>query len=104
VSGAANVLGVTTLPWHPSNGPRPAEDDGYDQPSSGVVAPTRPIRFAWQRADCCVAPAAYRVVFAAAQTGERPAELLLCGHHYRSSRDALARREASVYDANGRPV
>jgi hypothetical protein len=29
---------------------------------------------------------------------ERPADLWLCGHHYRSSRAALAATSAAVYD------
>lgn len=34
----------------------------------------------------------------------RRGELLLCGHHARVSRAALARRRAAVFDAGGRLV
>jgi hypothetical protein len=33
-----------------------------------------------------------------------PVELLLCGHHYRVSRDALRSSAAAVYDLDGMPL
>lgn len=51
-----------------------------------------------QRSDCCVAVAAYRVVLPATGSRTRPVELLLCGHHYRCSREALRRSDAVVTD------
>lgn len=50
------------------------------------------------RADCCSARATYRVVLPATPDRDRPAELLLCGHHLRASRAALEARGAQVHD------
>jgi hypothetical protein len=50
---------------------------------------------------CCPSRAAVRVVMPVAADRPRPAELLLCGHHYRASRERLVRLRASVYDRNG---
>jgi hypothetical protein len=35
---------------------------------------------------------------------EHSTELLLCGHHYRESRSALAAAGAAVFDAQGVPI
>jgi len=35
---------------------------------------------------------------------KHPVDLLLCGHHYRASRKALAAAGATVLDLNGVPV
>ena len=53
------------------------------------------------RACCCVARAVVRVVMP--QTSGRPheTELLLCGHHYRVSRDALVAVRARVEELPG---
>jgi hypothetical protein len=57
-----------------------------------------------QRADCCSANAAYRVVLPAQESRLRPAELLLCGHHFRRSRIALNEQLAAVFDADDLPI
>jgi hypothetical protein len=57
-----------------------------------------------ERADCCSARAAYRAVLPTAGRRDRPADLLLCGHHYRSSHDALRSTGATVYDATNRLI
>src|SRR5581483_5585220 len=49
-------------------------------------------------ADCCPAKAVVRVTMARQQ-----AELLLCGHHYRASRHALAAKGAAVRALPGTP-
>jgi hypothetical protein len=53
------------------------------------------------QACCCVAPAVVRVVMPL--TADRPheTELLLCGHHYRVSRAALAATHATVSELPG---
>jgi hypothetical protein len=53
------------------------------------------------QACCCVAPAVVRVVMP--PTADRPhkIELLLCGHHYRLSRDALVAAHATVSELAG---
>lgn len=54
----------------------------------------------WQRdADCCAAHPTFRVVFRREDPDAAPAELFLCGHHYRASTAQLLERRASVYDA-----
>jgi hypothetical protein len=48
------------------------------------------------RADCCSARATYRVVLPVSAERDKPAELLLCGHHLRASRSALQARGAAI--------
>jgi len=45
---------------------------------------------------CCPARPAVRVVMPATAARPHPTELLLCGHHYRVSRHALAEAGATV--------
>ena len=47
-------------------------------------------------ADCCLARATVRVTMPPTQARPHPAELMLCGHHYRVSRVALAAVHAEV--------
>jgi hypothetical protein len=69
------------------------------------------------RACCCVARAMVRVVMPPAEGRSHETELLLCGHHYRVSRAALAAAHARVeelpasrvalgtwFDDHGRPA
>ena len=56
---------------------------------------------ATDRADCCSAAPVMRAVLPATSARVQPAELLLCAHHCRSARTALARAAAAVYDASG---
>ena len=56
------------------------------------------------RADCCSAAPALRVVLATRLPSGRPAELLLCAHHYRASCPALAHTGATVFDRDGQLV
>jgi hypothetical protein len=48
------------------------------------------------QACCCVARAVVRVVMPSTATRLHETELLLCGHHYRVSRTALAAAHATV--------
>jgi hypothetical protein len=48
------------------------------------------------RACCCVARAVVRVVMPPAEGRPHETELLLCGHHYRVSRTALAAAHSRV--------
>ena len=50
---------------------------------------------------CCPARPAVRVVMPAAATRPHRTELLLCGHHYRASRQALAAASATVTALTG---
>lgn len=53
------------------------------------------------RACCCVARAVVRVTIPPAPGRPHETELLLCGHHYRASRDALAAAHARVEELAG---
>ncbi len=53
------------------------------------------------RACCCVAKAVVRVVMRPAPGRPNETELLLCGHHYRVSRQALAAAGAQVEELPG---
>jgi len=60
----------------------------------GDAAPAGPPSL--DQACCCVARAVVRVVIPPAPGRPHETELLLCGHHYRVSRDALAAAHARV--------
>jgi len=66
----------------------------------GAAAPAGPLSL--DQACCCVARAVVRVVMPAAPGRPHETELLLCGHHYRASRDALAAAHARVEELGGR--
>lgn len=50
---------------------------------------------------CCPASPVVRVTMPANAARPRPTELLLCGHHYRVSRQALAAASATVAELSG---
>jgi hypothetical protein len=66
----------------------------------GDAAPAGPPSL--DQACCCVARAVVRVVLPPAPGRPHETELLLCGHHYRVSRDALAAAHARVEELGGR--
>jgi hypothetical protein len=53
------------------------------------------------RSCCCTAPPAVIAVLPTTSGRAVLADLLLCGHHYRRSRDALLVAGATVLDING---
>jgi hypothetical protein len=55
------------------------------------------------RSCCCVAKPVVRVVMPPTPARPHETELLLCGHHYRVSRQALAAAHASVVELPGVP-
>lgn len=55
------------------------------------------------RACCCSATAAVRVIMPPTANRPRETDLLLCGHHYRASRRALAAANATVRPLPGTP-
>lgn len=55
------------------------------------------------RACCCAARPAVRVTMPADPSRRHSTELLLCGHHYRVSRHALAAARATVRELPGTP-
>jgi hypothetical protein len=54
-----------------------------------------------EKACCCPATPLFRVVLPPRGDRPHPTDLLLCGHHFRVSRTALATAGATVYDADG---
>jgi hypothetical protein len=91
---------MRTKPRRPS---RPTNTTAFDCPYDDLLADTSK-RIGSQRADCCVAAAAYRVLLPPTRTRSRASELLLCGHHYRQSRAALRPRGAAVFDTSNRLI
>jgi len=83
----------------------PAKDGGaadqalYDAASSPMMLPGPT-----DQACCCVARAVVRVVMPPSPGRPHETELLLCGHHYRSSRQALAKAKAHVHQLPGIPA
>jgi hypothetical protein len=76
---------------------------GRDAPAPGMTddeLPARAIPVA-SRACCCPAAPVVTVIMAPSAARRHPADLLLCGHHYRASRAALRTAGAAVYDAAG---
>jgi hypothetical protein len=55
------------------------------------------------RACCCPATAIVRVVLPSTPARRHQTDLLLCGHHYRISRQALAAARAKVSELPGTP-
>ena len=68
----------------------------------GDLLSTRTAAFA-DRACCCAGPAAVRVTMPPNRFRRHSTELLLCGHHYRVSRQALAAAGATVRELPGTP-
>jgi len=62
---------------------------GFGGPPQDEILPDSP---AWRndRACCCPAQPVVRVIMPPTSGQRRPVDLLLCGHHYRVSRQALA--------------
>jgi hypothetical protein len=54
------------------------------------------------RACCCPAPPLVRAIMPATPERPHPADLLLCGHHYRVSRQALIAAGARIFNLPGR--
>ena len=52
---------------------------------------------------CCPARPAVRVIMPPSPSRPRSTEILLCGHHYRVSKAALAAARAVVYELAGTP-
>lgn len=53
------------------------------------------------RSCCCPSQPMVRVVMPANPDRDRSIDLLLCGHHFRASRDGLAGTGAVAYDRSG---
>ena len=86
--------------------PRPEYRSGERVPESRIARPNDVVvpparKLGVLRADCCVAPPLMRAVLPSTATRARPVELLLCGHHCRVARVALAVAGAAVFDLHG---
>jgi hypothetical protein len=68
------------------------------------LADSAPARRYADRACCCSAAPAVVVIMPPAHDRQVDTELLLCGHHYRVSKAALASTQATVLDLTGHPV
>jgi hypothetical protein len=90
--GEACIMNARFL--HPSA--RNAKAEAQAAPVPAAPAP------AAELADCCPAKAAVRVTVPDDQGRPHPADLLLCAHHYRASRPALA--SATVHALPGTPA
>ena len=64
----------------------------------------RPARRYSGRACCCPAPPAVIVIMPPAPGRASETDLLLCGHHFRASRQALATAGATILDVRGYPL
>jgi hypothetical protein len=86
---------------HKSIPPQSASTSAHDaSPASDSLHQAEP-GWVLEMACCCPARPAVRVVMPAAPDRPHPAELLLCGHHYRACRESLIGARASVYDRDG---
>jgi hypothetical protein len=94
---------MTASSWNPPHKPRPkpgahaGSAAARDVPGDDLLA-KRTVLLSAQRADCCVAPAAYRVLLPASSVRPHSTELLLCAHHYRASTAGLLVARAGVLD------
>jgi hypothetical protein len=90
---------------HPGTGSRdipPAVPHGPAEPDSRPVD-WRAARRA-DRACCCIAKPTVIVLMPPAADRPHQTDLLLCGHHYRMSEQALAAVNATVLDLNSLPA
>jgi hypothetical protein len=92
-SGASpDTVGATTYP-------RQASPQRRSAPYADLSAVRRA-----GRSCCCSAKPLVVALIPPAPGRPHPTDLLLCGHHYRASRAALAAAGAIVMDTHGRPV
>jgi hypothetical protein len=74
---------------------------GSGRPPQDEILPDSPI---WRedRACCCPGQPVVRVIMPPTAERRHPVDLLLCGHHYRVSRQALAASHARVENLPGK--
>lgn len=81
--------------WWVNSGGDPAR-----QVQEQLPGPGRPLTLD-DHADCCPARPVVTVLMPPSASRPFPADLRLCGHHYRASSATLRAAEATMYDANG---
>ena len=88
---------MTMKPWSRREDRAVDADVEFDVPVDELISEPAPT-ITTMRADCCIAQAAYLVVLPATPSREHASELLLCGHHFRASREGLRRANATAFD------
>jgi hypothetical protein len=73
-------------------------------PAPAPAEPEHYLLWTAERSCCCLAKPAVAAVLPPAPGRDHATDLLLCGHHYRACRHALAAAGAAVMDENGQPV
>jgi hypothetical protein len=93
--------GYVSMRQHPSYGGR-LTAAATQQPTTPEPAPlyTTTHRYAG-RACCCTAPPAVIALMPPGGGRQAATDLLLCGHHYRASKPALAGAGATILDMKG---
>lgn len=89
-------------PTGPAASREPVPDAAFVPPK--VWPPRRWSAIGQAPAACCCAAAPVVQVVLAPVAGRPPVELLLCGHHFRASREGLEARDAVFFDAAGEPL
>lgn len=84
----------------PSPAAQPSRLATRAQPSLGRPRSGQALRLD-ERACCCSAPPLVRVVLVRDEPSVHAVDILLCGHHYRGSHEALSRLGALVFDRTG---
>jgi hypothetical protein len=92
---------MTSIPH--STAPDPARDADASSGTASNAADWSPLHLIESAHYSCCCPAKPQVmaVMPPAAPGGEPVDLLLCGHHFRMSRDALQTAGAVVFDAAG---
>ena len=92
---------MTRKPW-PQRSRRIVDEDVDSDSPIDELLPAPVTMITTMQADCCIAKAAYLVVLPASAERSHPAELLLCGHHFRAGRQGLQRSNAIAFDQTHR--
>jgi hypothetical protein len=100
--GPQSVRMVTNTPRGTTAGAAPVGATGRSAPA-GLLIDWRSVGLA-ERACCCPSRPAFIVALPAPAGRLYATELLLCGHHYRKSRAALAAAGATIVERGGAPV
>ncbi len=78
-----------------------ADATAADRPTADLArdlrAPLSPV----ERACCCPAPPAVRVILPSTSNRDHAVDLLMCAHHFRKASAALASTGAQTFDATG---
>jgi hypothetical protein len=90
---------MTMKPWSRRDDRHVEEEVEFDFPMDELLPAPAPTITTMQ-ADCCIAAAAYLIVLPATPGRPHATELMLCGHHFRTSRDALRKANATAFDGH----